>query len=239
MIYKAQSATIKAADAGKGQFVFATFNVIDRDGDVTLPGAFGTQVAKLVGAHDWKAPSIGVVKISERGEEAVADFEVNMEMPSAVEWFKSMKFNFDHGVRQEASYGFDVRDSSFGQHNGQHVRFLKQMDVFEVSPVMIGAGIGTRLTDIKSGGLTMDQEADQARAVVHHYFGRIKELAALRDQQGRKALSDSARERILALTKDLKSMHDDAVTMLHGTPEESGLALKLLELEMIHNRARL
>ena len=40
------SVTVKAADKGEVSAVFSTFNVIDKDGDLTLPGAIkdGTEV---------------------------------------------------------------------------------------------------------------------------------------------------------------------------------------------------
>jgi vacuolar-type H+-ATPase subunit I/STV1 len=50
----------------------------------------------------------------------------------------------------EWSFGFDRLDQEPGVWNGQHVNFLKQMQVHEVSPVLLGAGIGTRTTAMKS-----------------------------------------------------------------------------------------
>lgn len=143
---------LKASDTpGTGTAVFATLNKVDLDGDVTLPGAFGDgQTAKLQPAHDWKAPNMGFAKIRESGNDVIADFSFYLEMQSAKDWHESMKQNFAHGVPQEFSYGFDVVDREFGTFEGKSVRFLKKMRVFEVSPVLLGAGINTRLTDIKS-----------------------------------------------------------------------------------------
>jgi hypothetical protein len=50
---------------------------------------------------------------------------------------------------QEWSYGFDVLDYDFTTIDGQRVRVLKKLKVYEVSPVLLGAGIGTRTVTVK------------------------------------------------------------------------------------------
>ena len=144
------SGSLKAMDEkGVGQAVFATMDVWDKDGEWTTPGAFGEQTVKLVGAHDWKAPNIGVAKIREEGVNAVADFQFYLDMPSAKEWYTALKNNFDNGVDQQYSYGFDVLEESKGEKEGRTGRILSKLKVYEVSPVMVGAGIATRTTAMK------------------------------------------------------------------------------------------
>jgi phage head maturation protease len=53
------------------------------------------------------------------------------------------------GELQEWSYGFDILKESYGEFDDRSVRFLEALDVHEVSPVMLGAGIGTHTTAIK------------------------------------------------------------------------------------------
>ena len=43
--------------------------------------------------------------------------------------------------------------------DGKHVRFLKALQVYEVAPVFLGAGVGTGTTSIKSGGLANDENS--------------------------------------------------------------------------------
>ena len=135
---------------GVGMAVIATLNVIDRDRDVTLPGAFGNQTVKLVGAHQSFNPTIGVAKIFETGNDVVAEFKFNLDMPMAREWFQSVKFNFDNKVGQEWSYAFDVLDAGDGLLDNQQVRFLKKLKVHEASPVLVGAGVDTRTLAVKA-----------------------------------------------------------------------------------------
>ena len=60
---------------GSAIVVFATLNVVDKDGDITLPGAFGEQTVKIQPAHDWSAPNIGMAKIREVKDEVIADMK--------------------------------------------------------------------------------------------------------------------------------------------------------------------
>ncbi|MFH0882320.1 MAG: HK97 family phage prohead protease [bacterium] len=134
---------------GRGLAIFATMNVIDRDKDVTIPGAFGEQTVKLAQAHQWQLPNVGMAKIREQGNDALASFQFYLDMAAGREWFSALKNNFDNGVPQEWSYGFNIEDSGAGEFDGQSVRFLKKLKMHEISPVMVGAGIDTRTLDIK------------------------------------------------------------------------------------------
>ena len=55
------------------------------------------------------------------------------------------------GDLQEWSYGFDIVKAKSGQFEERDVRFLEKLLVHEVSPVLLGAGIGTRTLSAKSG----------------------------------------------------------------------------------------
>ena len=166
---------------GHGLAVIATLNVIDRDGDVTLPGAFGEQPAKMVPAHDWKHVPLGKAEIREEGNEVLAAFRLNLEIESARDWHAALKHDLANGPPlQEWSYGFSVVEASFGEHEGHEVRFLKKLDVHEVSPVMMGAGVGTRTVAVKgnNGGRLADQlgaALRDAKAVIER-CGAIREV---------------------------------------------------------------
>jgi HK97 family phage prohead protease len=219
---------IKADEAGKGRAVFATMNVIDKDGDVTIPGAFGMQTAKMVGAHDWAAPSIGLAQVSEDGAEAVADFQLNLDMASGKEWYESLKFNSENGLTQEFSYGFNILKESFEQREGRQVRILEKLEVFEVSPVMMGAGTNTRLLSMK---------ADESRKLEEHFqevlrlneelVKRVEGLAALRKEKG-KGLNDLNRSRLDELLLQNESLAAGMTALLAPAIDED---LVLVELE--------
>jgi hypothetical protein len=140
-------------DSGVIRAVIATLNVIDKDGDVTLPGAFGEQEVVVVPAHDWSHIPIGKGVIREEGNQAIAEIQMNMGIASGQEWFTALKFDLEKGKPlQEWSYGFNIREGGVGdgEMDGRRVRFLRGLtdgrpglEVHEVSPVLVGAGQNT------------------------------------------------------------------------------------------------
>jgi phage head maturation protease len=138
------------ADGDKGEFeaVFATLNVIDWDGDVTLPGAFGEQRVLLEAwNHNYAMPPVGKGQIFERENEAIVAGRFFMDTSAGAEHYTVAK---ELGEMQEFSYTFNILDAAPGVFDGQTVRFLKRLEVIGVGQVSRGAGIATRLTAIKS-----------------------------------------------------------------------------------------
>ena len=219
---------IKADEAGKGRAVFATLDVIDKDGDVTIPGAFGKQTAKMVGAHDWSAPSIGLAEVSETGGSAVADFQLNLEMASGKEWYESLRFNADHGLTQEFSYGFNILKESFQEREGRKVRILEKLEVFEVSPVMMGAGTNTRLLSMKADeSRKLEEHFQEVLHLNEEFVKRIEGLVALRREKG-KDLNDLNKSRLDELLQQHDALAASMKTLLGPAVDED---LVLVELE--------
>ncbi len=140
-----------AEGATEGMVVarIATFNVKDLDGDVTLPGAFGTQEIPMVYGHDWMSVPIGKGRIYEEGNEALFDGQFNLQIDAGRDAFESVKFM---GNLQEWSYGYEVKDSDRTNEG----RILKKLIVKEASPVLVGAGIDTGTLLVKSRDNTMN-----------------------------------------------------------------------------------
>lgn len=155
---KTSNIAVKRAGEGKATVVIATLGVKDKDGDVLLAGAFGDQVVPVVGAHEWKMPPIGKARIREVGQEAVADIEFN-DTTEGQNWYQALKFDWEHPpAKQQYSWGFQVPQTHThrGKHHNEDVRFLHGSDkgeplpIFEVSPVLVGAGHNTRSLSIKA-----------------------------------------------------------------------------------------
>lgn len=142
---------IKDADRGTVSAAFSTFNVIDKDGDVTLPGAFTDGEEVLISAYghqSWNgALPVGKGAIRATKSEAILDGQFFMDTAGGRDTFAVVKAL---GGQAQWSYGFDVVDSDIGQHDGRDVRFLKRLKVHEVSPVLIGSGVNTRTLAVKA-----------------------------------------------------------------------------------------
>lgn len=223
MQIKQISASLKAiSEKGEGTAVFATLNVVDLDGDVTLPGAFGEQVAPMVPAHDWQEAPIGKALIHEVGNEAHADFKLNLATSAGKDWYEALKFDLDHPpAKQQYSYGFSIIESEMGDHEGQRVRFLKKLKIHEVSPVLLAAGLATRTLALKNAhgpedlGLKMAEQLARSIEYLENTIARIEEVRDMRAKAGRKLsqerLGDIAR--LKSLLERVKGLLGDMATM--------------------------
>lgn len=173
--------TIKADDTDNGarsvSAVFATLNVEDSQGDVILPGHLGTQEVAMVWHHDWTRP-IGKGVISETGSLAIFEgtFLNTADADEAYETVKQM------GTLQEWSFGFWSHPESveWKETPEKVIRILGPMpdgtpgaDVAEVSPVLRGAGVGTRTLAIKQtdGDHPLSVTVDEPTGQIHLHAG--------------------------------------------------------------------
>jgi hypothetical protein len=145
-------------DEGSFRATISTLSVVDRDGDVTLPGAFrdGQLVKVAAWGHNWNVPAVGKGIIHADARRAWVDGQFNLATPAGREHYEVAKFLQE---QQEWSYGFTIKRSHPGEFGGRAVRFLEEVDVHEASPVMVGAGIGTG-TDFLKGGLSRRDRAE-------------------------------------------------------------------------------
>jgi hypothetical protein len=201
---------LKDANEDKGEVtaVFATFNKVDSDGDVTLPGAFDEGAPVLISAfghQSWGgALPVGKGTITSTKTEAVFNGQFFMDTTHGLDTFRTVK---QTGELQEWSYGYDPVEYSFGEHDGQHVRFLTKQQAFEVSPVLRGAGVGTRTLSAKSAGLKFSDEATAVMATVKALADRAADVMAKRQEKGKALGADSA-ALLEQVTTELKRFED-------------------------------
>jgi HK97 family phage prohead protease len=204
-------------EAGVITAEFATLGVKDHDGDVTLPGAFGEQEVVMLPAHDWSSVPVGKGTTSEKDDKALAHLQMNLEIPTAQEWYSALKFDLEKGKPlQQWSYGFDVLEASHGEHEGEQVQFLKSLKVHEVSPVLVGAGIDTRTVGVKGQSITMadhlkvvDELLEESRVVLE----RAKTVATMRASRGR-GPSQTTRDALKRQLGELEELRHDLDTFL-------------------------
>lgn len=138
---------LAVTDEGKFTAAFAQFNVEDKDGDVTLPGAFtdGQKVRIAYWGHRWGDLPVGKGTIRSDDRFAYVDGEFFMDTTHGLDTYKTVK-GLDE--LQEWSYGFDVIDGERRSDSDRGL-VLKALDVHEVSPVLLGAGVGTHTVALK------------------------------------------------------------------------------------------
>lgn len=217
---------LKAIDlTGFGEAVIATLNVVDKDGDLTLKGAFGDgQTVKMIPAHDWSHVPLGKATIHEVGEEVIARFQLNLDIEAAREWHSALLFDLKEGVSiQEWSYGFSIIDSEQRtEGTDTRVRVLKGLKVHEISPVIVGAGDNTRTLSIKNEkhGGTLAEHLSETIENVKQVVERCAEVKALRIEDGRD-LSDERREQIKQIGKQLVDLNEVAELIIKVLADKS------------------
>jgi len=210
----------KLDEVGSVVVAFAQLNIVDRDGDVTEPGAFPAKTIPMsaYGHTSWMGElPIGKGSIREESGWGIFDGAFLLETDQGRNAYHTVKAMAD---LQEWSYGYDPVDYAFEQRDGRNVRVLRKLDVFEVSPVLVGAGIGTHTRAIKSGGLGsglpfadhLALVAEEASAVA----ARAKDRAEFRAKEGR-GLSSANRDRLASLAGAL----DEAAKALRDQLDEA------------------
>lgn len=160
---------IKDAELGEVTAVVATLNVVDKDGDVILPGAIpaGGAKVKMSGyAHDvilGGAAPVGKGTITEEGGKAVFRGKFFMTTERGREAFHTVK---ELGTDSEWSFGFprQVKTAEMSDEwkdKGAR-RLIAGLRPIEASPVIIGAGVDTGTVGVKSAEPEPEPEPVQA-----------------------------------------------------------------------------
>lgn len=167
---KTVAAALKAAgDDGSFEAVIATFGVVDHDGDILDHGAFASHPVPVLPAHDAQHVPLGKALIEERGRQAVAVGQFNLDIPAARDWHSALKFDLANVQPpvQEWSWGFRVAGPDGArpdQVDGLPVRRLMKLDQREVSPVLRGASIGTGTLAAKNRKAMAAHDAETSTA---------------------------------------------------------------------------
>lgn len=182
----------KIDEAGKGVARIALLSAVDSDGDTYAKGAFGWkegggQWVQMIPAHNKQAMPFGKAWLREDGDQALAEFTLNLDTQAGKEWHAALKFDLETGSPvQEWSYGYRVLDAAKERRDGKMVRLIKQLDVFEISPVLRGAGVGTGTISLKEFGSIKSAELkDEAFAPLIAGLGELADVL----QTGTAALS--------------------------------------------------
>lgn len=160
--------------------LFAPFNVVDKQNDLTLPGAFGEQdvVIGAYGHRSWDgALPVGKGRIFETAEGGVVEAKFNLDSVAGRETYLTIKHLED---LQEWSYSLEDVESTLQTIGGKTVRVISAVTVLEVSPVLMGAGRGTRTLSIKSCGRCGDgcSRLTGSECSLEREVARFRELEA-------------------------------------------------------------
>jgi hypothetical protein len=171
---------IKNEERGEIEAIIATLGVVDRDGDILRKGSIphGTAVAMSGWGHDavFGSRPVGKGTIYIDGNKAVFKGRVFLNTAAGRETFEVLK-----ELPTEWSWGFHVvndESPNEAERKAGARRILTKTAPFEVSPVIIGAGIGTGTVAVKQA----DGDGDVVEPVLEAAIedaaptGRIEDL---------------------------------------------------------------
>lgn len=194
------------AAPGAVQAVFSTFDVLDKGRDIVKRSAFadldGAEVP-LIWAHDWASMAVGKGTIRVQPKQAVFDGAFHLQTETSREAYATVKAM---GALQEYSYGFEIAPDGWQMDEADDgpVRLITRIGrVFEVSPVLVGMGEGTRtlaikglldeLTDAKAGRRLSAASLARIQAAIEALSALIAaDAAASDDDKGAPAPVDPA-----------------------------------------------
>ncbi|MFW9242850.1 HK97 family phage prohead protease [Corynebacterium striatum] len=161
MTVKSVIAEVKAlGDGEKAEFeaYASVFGNRDSYGDVVQKGAFAASLKAwaekgapipLLWGHNMADPdfNIGMVTSAEEDEHGLKVVcELDTDSPKGAQVHRLLK----QGRVREMSFAFAATSSEYGELDGESVRFLKEVDLFEVSVVPLGANPETEVLAVKS-----------------------------------------------------------------------------------------
>lgn len=143
----------------EGEFIAyaSVFGNKDSYGDVVMPGAFAKTLTEWVKsgdmipvlfAHNMSDPDFNIGGILKAEEDAVGlkvHNQLDLENPKALQTYRLLK---GRRIRQ-MSFAYDEIDSGPAVHDGENVWELRELKLYEVSVVTVGANQETEILAVK------------------------------------------------------------------------------------------
>jgi len=213
---------VKDEEQGIVTAIVSTFGVVDLDGDIVEPGAMksGPIRVSAYGHTSWEgALPVGKGYLHVEEDRAIAEMQFFMDTTHGRETFKTVK---NMGELQEWSYSLQNIKASYEEIDGKLVRRIKAVDVHEVSPVLMGASIGTRTLGVKSG-LRFSEHIDAVLADVIALNERAQAVAQLRAEKG-ETIAEARLEQLEQLYAQLSALKE---LLMAQTPKRADLSKEL------------
>lgn len=174
---KALAWDVKALDDSLGSFaVYASvFGNVDRQGEIIAPGAF-TNLPAFVkdgwGAinHDWDDLPVALIDEATQDGTGLLVKGRFHSTSDAQDCRKVVKERMEAGKSVKASIGYRVLEDAVETRDGQSVRILKRVEIFEFSFVNMPANPAAEV--VRAKGLI---SVDDAKALIDHLEAGLKE----------------------------------------------------------------
>lgn len=139
------------------------FNNIDRAGDMIKKGAFSKSLAKklpkVCWCHEWNNSIGKVVSAKEDDKGLLVEMQITNKTQKGAEAIELLKM----GAMDEFSIGYQVNDCEFKSlPDGTPYTELKEIELYEVSIVLVGCNPDTELLSVKSDeNITIKEDTEK------------------------------------------------------------------------------
>ena len=150
---KARPVKASTDEAGAFTALVSVFGNVDLEGDIVMPGAFSRTLEErglppVFYSHQWWDGPIGA---TEKAEETEAGLVIEGRLFLDSDLTKRVHASMSAGQLREFSFAYDVVSSRSETRDGQDVRLLDDLDLYEVGPTLLGMNPATELIDVRSG----------------------------------------------------------------------------------------
>ena len=218
----------KAEDAGPGSasFVFAREGEYDKDGDLFKAGSLALEREKgtLVDFEHSSTPA-GVWTLSRDGSAVMANVDF-LDTQAGQDTRKYLA-----AMGESAQFSFRARSSEW-KYDDNYGMVFDKATVYEASPVLVGAGNGTKLETIKSlEGRPMDPKEIEALKELHAQNAEALKTLTGEQATALKTSQEEIQKALEAVGETLKGVGDtmtavkDAVTPAEPKADPMGFNL--------------
>jgi HK97 family phage prohead protease len=152
----------QADEPGVFEAIVSVFGNVDHGRERVVKGAFARTLKErgyppIVWSHDWMTPPIGTTLAAEERDEGlyikgrlfVGEGE---DSPLARQVHTAMKAQGGDGRSplREFSFAYDVVEAGYSEEDGSEIRDLKDLELLEAGPTLLGMNPETRLIAVKS-----------------------------------------------------------------------------------------
>ena len=170
-------ASVKGIDGVEGivEAIVSVTNIVDHVNDMIMPGAYKATLRKrnpkVVWSHDTNIPVGKTLRVEELmpGDPRIprdlaeqnaggllVKMQFNLHTTRGRDAFYDVQF---YGDEQEWSIGYSVPEGKYYVDEKSGVRHIKQLDLFEYSPVIFGAAPSTRTLSLKDDLEEIEEKA--------------------------------------------------------------------------------
>lgn len=249
--YKSAQTHFKAAsEEGIVEAIVSVFGNVDSYGEAVMPGAFakslGRKYPKGVMCHDWDESICVTLEAKELmpydpllpdSIKELGGLYVKMQFfPDITDsWQAYLKLK--RGLYDEFSIGFTVKNYQIVDQVVQ----LTEIELYEYSPVLIGANRMTALLSVKSA-LPFSEDLHGMMQDLQRFADRVKDRKEFREKAGR-VFSSANVDALTGIAETLDAISEstkgEAVAIRDmiasaTQPKAAATALQLLQLQLKH-----